>query len=53
MPERLRLSYRVRLPDGARSVARPHRWGNQFAVGRPYALGDDRDCAGWRGYPPR
>lgn len=41
MPERLRLSYRARLPEGARSVARPHRWGNQFAVGRPYALGDE------------
>lgn len=35
MPERLRLSRRrgARLPEGARSVARPSRHGNPFRVG--------------------
>jgi hypothetical protein len=30
-----------RLADGARSVARPHRWGNYFVVGQPYVFGEE------------
>lgn len=33
-PKRLRLSRRVKLPKGARSVARPSRWGNPFRIVR-------------------
>lgn len=38
MPERLQLSRKkgFRLPLGAKSVARPHKWGNPFKVGHSY-----------------
>ncbi|MHB1063544.1 MAG: DUF4326 domain-containing protein [Georgenia sp.] len=41
MPERLQLSRRkgYRIPPGAVNVARPGKWGNPFAVGKPNGLG--------------
>lgn len=37
-PQRIQLSRKAgwRLPEGARSVARPTRWGNPFKVERAY-----------------
>lgn len=49
MPERLQLSRAKgwRLPAGARSVARPSRWGNPYEVG----MAGVRFCGATRGWP--
>jgi len=41
MPERIRLSRKkgARLPEGAVNIARPGKWGNPFAIGKPNGLG--------------
>lgn len=56
MPERLRLSRRRgwKLPEGARSVARPSRFGNPFLVGTTALVEPGRhgsiDYPGWGEY---
>ena len=51
MPERIRLSRKsgFRLPPGAKSVARPTRWGNPYIVGTPMVTLDGIDPNGERG----
>jgi hypothetical protein len=41
-PQRITLSRRRRLPPGAKSVARPHKWGNPYKVAPhgPYTLAE-------------